>query len=223
MILERLQYGFGELYWRTKPRGVIWFHILTSRGQWYVNCGGHDLYDDLRLKRCLRMESEHPKPVIWYLSCLFSLSSYFDLQRSFISEGPRPPGSSEVKKGSQNRFGTPKTCDLIPPMTHFHWFHIFTFKGHWYLRSRPLGSSEVKRGLRIESEHQKNLWFDTLYDLFSLISYFDLRRSLIFGGHDLQDHLRSNRGFRMEWGHKKNLWFDTSLDQIYIDFIFWPF
>ena len=87
MILERLQYGFGELYWRTKPRGVIWFHILTSRGQWYVNCGGHDLYDDLRLKRCLRMESEHPKPVIWYLSCLFSLISYFDLQRSFISGG----------------------------------------------------------------------------------------------------------------------------------------
>ena len=22
MIIEGLQYGFGELYWRTKPRGV---------------------------------------------------------------------------------------------------------------------------------------------------------------------------------------------------------
>ena len=49
----------------------------------------------------------------------------------------------------------------------------------------------------------KNLWFDTSHDLFSLISYFDLRRSLIFGGHDLQDHLRLNRALRMESEHQK--------------------
>ena len=50
----------------------------------------------------------------------------------------------------------------------------------------------------------KNLWFETSHDLFSLISYFDLQRLLISGGHDLQDHLRSKRGLRMESKHQKN-------------------
>ena len=60
----------------------------------------------------------------------------------------------------------------------------------------------------------KNLWFDTSHYLLSLISYFDLRRSLIFGGQNAS---------RIIWGQKrvsewnrntKNLLFeiDTSHD-----------
>ena len=70
-------------------------------------------------------------------------------------------------------------------------------------RSRPSWSSEVKNGSQNRIGTPKNLWFDTSHDLFSLISYFDLRRSLIFGGHDLQDHLRLKRGLRMESEHQK--------------------
>ena len=81
-------------------------------------------------------------------------------------------------------------------------------------RSPLPGSSGVKKGYRNEIRTPKNQWNDTSFDLFSLISYFDLHRSLGFlvfqfysdnpyGGHDLQDNLRSKRGIRMESEHQK--------------------
>ena len=89
------------------------------------------------------------------------------------------------------------TYDLIPHMTYFHWFHILTSGGHWY------GSSVVKKGSQNGIGTPNNLWFDTSHDPFSLISYFDLQRSLISGGQDLHDHLRSKMGLRIESEHQK--------------------
>ena len=70
-------------------------------------------------------------------------------------------------------------------------------------RSWPPGPSEVIKGSQNGIGTPKNLWFNTSHDPFSLILYFDLRRSLIFGGHDLQDRLRSKRGLRIESEHQK--------------------
>ena len=87
--------------------------------------------------------------------------------------------------------------------------------------SRSLGSFEVKKGSQNRIQSPKNLWFDTSHDLFSLISYFDLQRSLISGGQDLHDHLRSKRGLRIESKHQKTC--DLIPHMIYFFyFIFWP-
>jgi len=72
--------------------------------------------------------------MIWYYTYLFSLISYIDLRRSLISGRPpevidiweRPPGSSEDKRGLRMELEHQKTYDLIPKMTHLHWFNILT-------------------------------------------------------------------------------------------------
>ena len=46
----------------------------------------------------------------------------------------------------------------------------------------PSGSSMVRKRVQNGIETPKDQYFNTLHDLFSLISYFDLQRSLIFGG-----------------------------------------
>ena len=51
------------------------------------------------------MESEHHKTFDLIPHRTFFLISYLDLQRYRRSQ---PPGSSEVKNGSQNGIGTPK-------------------------------------------------------------------------------------------------------------------
>ena len=90
-------------------------------------------------------------------------------------------------------------------MTHFHWFHILTSESHWSLEVKclqdHLGS---KRGTRIESEHKKNLWVDTSHDSFSLISYFDLRRSLISGGQMPPGSSEVKKGYQNGIGKPKN-------------------
>ena len=137
--------------------------------------GGHDLRDHLRSKRGLRLESEHRKTydliprMTIFIDFIFWPPEVINIWRS------PPPGSSEVKKGSQNGIGTPK-----------------------------------------------KLSFDTSHDLFSLISYFDLQRSFISGGHDLQYHLELKKV--SEWNQntkKPMIWYLTW--PIYIDLIFWPF
>ena len=66
-------------------------------------------------------------PVIWYLTWLIFIDFIFwppvfiDIWRS------RPPGSSKVKQGVfRIELGHWKTYDLIPHMTHLHWFDILT-------------------------------------------------------------------------------------------------
>ena len=54
---------------------------------------------------------------------------------------------------------------------------IVAYRGNWYLE---VTTSRIIWGQKEVSEW--NLWFDTSHDLFSLISYFDLQRSLISGG-----------------------------------------
>jgi len=56
---------------------------------------------------------------------------------------------------------------------------------------------------RMESEHQKNEGVDNWHGLLSLILFFDLQRQAIFGGHDLQDYLRSKGGIWMGSEHLK--------------------
>ena len=63
----------------------------------------------------------------------FLLISYFDLQRSLISGGQDLHVHLRLNKGLRMESEHQKTCDLIPHMTYFHWFHILTSGGHWYL------------------------------------------------------------------------------------------
>ena len=68
-----------------------------------------------------------------------------------------------------------KTYDLIPHMTHFHGFHILTYRGHWYLEVKTtIWSSEVKKGLRMESENQK------AYDLIPHVTHLQWFHILTF-------------------------------------------
>ena len=70
-------------------------------------------------------------------------------------------------------------------------------------------------GHRIE-----HLWFDTSHDLYSLISYFDLWRSLIFEG-QMCSGFGQKGDSEWNWNTKKSIiWYLTWL--IFIAFIFWP-
>ena len=68
-----------------------------------------------------------------------------------------------------------KAFDLLPHHNLFHCFYILTSKGHWNLEDHQWLT-------RVWNRNTKNPWFDALHDLYSLILYIDLRRSLIFGG-----------------------------------------
>ena len=52
-------------------------------------------------------------------------------------------------------------------LTYFHWFHILTSGGHWYLEVKGLQAHlRSKRSIRMESVHLKT------YDLILHITYF---------------------------------------------------
>ena len=64
----------------------------------------------------------------------------------------------------------------------------------------------------------KNLFYlipHMIYSI-SLISYFDLRRSLIFEGHTLQDQIRSKRDLRMESEHQETYGLKPYKTNIYL-------
>ena len=69
-----------------------------------------------------------------------------------------------------------KTYDLIPHMTHFHGFHILTYRGHWYLEVKTTMIIWGQKGSQNGIRKPKSLWFDTSRDPFTVISYFDLSR-----------------------------------------------
>ena len=54
---------------------------------------------------------------------------------------------------------------------------------------QPLELSEFQKGYQNGIRIPKNLWFDTLHYLLSLISYFDLWRSLMSGGQKTYDFI----------------------------------
>ena len=115
---------------------------------------------------------------IWFKTSpdVFSLISYFDLWRSFISGDQDLHDHLRLKRSLRIELEHPKTCDLIPHMSdllslilHFDLWRSLIFGGYDLLNHLRLN-----RGLRIGTP--KNLWFDTSHDLFTLISYFDLFR-----------------------------------------------
>ena len=101
--------------------------------------------------------------------------------------------------------------DLIPRphMPYLHWFYFWPPEVSKFWRSRPPGSSEVKKSNRIESEQQK------AYDLIPHLTYFHwfhiwspevtkFYRSRPPGSSEVK------KVYQNGIGTPKKLWFDTS-------------
>ena len=107
-------------------------YCILNLKHFFVKWGGGystlcDLQDHLRSKMGLRMESEHQKTMIWYLTWLFFIYFIFWPLEVIDIWSSQPPGLSEIKKRSKNAIRTPKkTFELIPNITHLiEYFDLF--------------------------------------------------------------------------------------------------
>ena len=111
-----------------------------------------------------------------------------------------------------------KTYDLITHMTYFHWFHILTSGGRWYLETTTSRIIWDKKGSQngIGTPKKPMIWYLTKLIFIDFIfwppEFIDIWRSRPPG---------SSVSYWNRNTKKPMIWYLTWT--IYIDLIFWPF